>query len=114
MSFIGNLGNMAYIRQTLSSIVKGREVAVAVLASQGISNVPAALLLSGFTQNYRNLLIGVNLGGLGTIIASMASLISYKIFSHRYNQKKGEYLIKFTAVNLLYLAVLTGAYLLIR
>ena len=87
MSFIGNLGNMAYIRQTLSSIVKGREVAVAVLASQGISNVPAALLLSGFTQNYRN---------------------------HRYNQKKGEYLIKFTAVNLLYLAVLTGAYLLIR
>ncbi len=110
---IGNLGNIEYIKQALSSIVEGREVYVAVLASQFISNVPATLLLSGFTGDYRSLLIGVNLGGLGTFIASMASLISYKIYAHNYNESKGEYLIKFTIVNIVYLAILMIGYLII-
>lgn len=78
--------------------------------SQVISNVPAALLLSGFTDNARALLIGTNLGGLGTLIASMASLISYKYIALSFPEKKGKYLGFFTAVNLLFLAVLLVFY----
>lgn len=110
---IGNLGNIQYIRDTLAQIVDGKEVYVSVLASQFISNVPATLLLSGFTNNLKELLVGVNLGGLGTIIASMASLISYKIYAHRYNDTKGKYLVAFTIVNLIYLAILLVAYALL-
>lgn len=106
---IGNLGNISAIREGLSSVVETREIYVAVAASQFISNVPATLLLSGFTDNYRNLLIGVNLGGLGTFIASMASLISYKIYAHNYNETKGRYLAWFTVVNVIYLVILMGA-----
>jgi len=111
---IGNLGNMESIREALSRIVETREVYVAVLASQFISNVPATILLRGFTEDLRSLLIGVNLGGLGTFIASMASLISYKIYAHRYNDSKGEYLLKFTVVNVIYLAILLLGYVIIK
>lgn len=104
--FTGNMGNIEAIRDALQSLVSGREIAVGILSSQAISNVPAALLLSGFTQDYKSLLLGVNLGGLGTLIASMASLISYKIYAHNYNKTKGIYLIWFTIANLLFLAVL--------
>ena len=74
-------------------------------ASQIISNVPAALLLSGFSGDYSALIVGTNLGGLGTLIASMASLISYKHIARMYPMEKGRYL-GFTVVNLLFLAVL--------
>lgn len=110
---IGNLGNITAIQTALSSIVGTREVYVGVAASQFISNVPATLLLSGFTTDYRSLLIGVNLGGLGTMIASMASLISYKIYAHNYNDTKGKYLIWFSIVNIIYLAILLIAYVII-
>ena len=76
--FVGNVGRIPAFRFFLQEAVAGREVYAAIAASQVISNVPAALLLSGFTNAYEQLLIGVNLGGLGTLIASMASLISYK------------------------------------
>lgn len=76
--FIGNIGRMPAFCSFLQKIIEGREVMTAVAASQVISNVPAALLLSGFTENVEALIIGTNLGGLGTLIASMASLISYK------------------------------------
>ena len=111
---IGNLGNIEQIRMWLSKLVETREVFVGVIASQFISNVPATLLLSGFTDDYSSLLIGVNLGGLGTFIASMASLISYKIYAHNYNDTKGRYLLTFTWVNLAYLAVLLAEYMLLR
>jgi len=104
--FTGNLGNIPKIRDTLQALVEGRELIVGVVASQAISNVPAALLLSGFTSDYKALLNGVNIGGLGTLIASMASLISYKIFANRYNEKKGAYFKWFTIVNVLFLLVL--------
>lgn len=107
---IGNLGNITAIQSALSIAVSGREVYVGVAASQFISNVPATLLLSGFTEDFRSLLIGVNLGGLGTMIASMASLISYKIYAHRYNDTKGKYLLWFSVVNVIYLAILLLAY----
>lgn len=110
---IGNLGNISAIRDALTRIVGGKEVYVAVLSSQFISNVPATLLLSGFTNDYRSLLIGVNIGGLGTFIASMASLISYKIYAHNYNDTKGRYLLSFTVVNVIYLAILLAGYMVI-
>lgn len=110
---IGNLGNITAIQTALSSIVETREVYVGVAASQFISNVPATLLLSGFTSDYRSLLIGVNLGGLGTMIASMASLISYKIYAHNYNDTKGKYLLWFSIVNVIYLAILLIAHIVI-
>ena len=75
---IGNLGRIPVIRETLQNLLLGREVIVSFLASQFISNVPAAVLLSEFTTRYDLLIAGVNIGGLGTLIASMASLISYK------------------------------------
>ena len=81
---------------------------VAVLSSQVVSNVPAALLLSGFTDNYNALIIGTNLGGLGTLIASMASLISYKQFVNEYPKEKGRYFKYFTVMNIVFLAVLLG------
>lgn len=104
--FTGNLGNLPAFRSVLEEIVEGRELLVGLLASQCISNVPAALLLSGFTENSKGLLLGVNIGGLGTLIASMASLISYKIYAHNYNKTKGVYLMWFTFANLMFLAVL--------
>lgn len=103
---IGNLGRISQIREALEYFVSGREILTGVLASQVISNVPAAVLLSGFTENYRDLLVGVNLGGLGTLIASMASLISFKLYTGHYKENRGKYLLWFTLVNLLYLLIL--------
>lgn len=109
--FTGNMGNITSVRDALQQLVGGRELAVGIISSQAISNVPAALLLSGFTTNYKALLIGVNLGGLGTLIASMASLISYKIFAKEYNNQKGKYFGWFTIANVIFLAVLVVAVL---
>lgn len=104
--FTGNMGRLPAICDTLESLVTGRELGIGILTSQMISNVPAALLLSGFTEDYRTLLLGVNIGGLGTLVASMASLISYKIYAQHYNRTKGIYLLWFTVANLVFLAIL--------
>ncbi|MBO5098225.1 MAG: anion permease [Agathobacter sp.] len=104
--FTGNMGNIPVIKNALQQLVEGREVLIGVLSSQAISNVPAALLLSGFTSDYKALLVGVNLGGLGTLIASMASLISYKILANKYNEKKGKYFLWFTLANIVFLVIL--------
>lgn len=101
--FIGNLKNIAPVSEFLRSIVGGNEVLVGIASSQIFSNVPAALLLSGFTENVSDLLIGVNLGGLGTLIASMASLISFK-YVIKENVPAGRYILVFSAVNIVYLA----------
>ena len=78
----------------------------AIIASQFMSNVPAAILLSGFTSQYADLIIGVNLGGLGTLIASMASLISFKFLAKEMPEKKGAYLLYFTISSLVFLVLL--------
>ncbi|MBE6939471.1 MAG: citrate transporter [Ruminococcaceae bacterium] len=104
--FIGNMGRIEAFRSLLSSVLEGHEQLVAILASQVISNVPAALLLSGFTENWEALIIGTNLGGLGTLIASMASLISYKQIGRLYPQQRGRYLFLFTVVNIAVLMIL--------
>ena len=104
--FIGNMKSIPAVSEALSALVAGREMTVGILLSQVISNVPAAMLLSGFTAEYAPLLVGVNLGGLGTIIASMASLISYKLYAAQPSAKAGKYMGVFTVVNVLFLAVL--------
>ncbi len=104
--FIGNMGQVPVFHDFLQRVVEGNETLTAVLASQIISNVPAALLLSGFTDNLPALIVGVNLGGLGTLIASMASLISYKYIAREEKDKKRAYLGAFTLANIVFLAAL--------
>ena len=104
--FIGNLGRIPAMQEAISSILEGRELFVSFLLSQVVSNVPAAVLLSGFTTEWKGLLFGVNIGGLGTLIASMASLISYKFFVQEVPEAKGKYLKDFTKMNLIFAAVL--------
>lgn len=104
--FIGNLGRIPAFSEWLQNILDGREVLVSVLASQVTSNVPAALLLSGFTTQTEGLIIGTNLGGLGTLIASMASLISYRQIARELPDKKGRYFGLFTVSNVIFLALL--------
>lgn len=104
--FIGNMGRIDTFRQLLEQVVDGHELVTAVIASQVISNVPAAILLSGFTENIPALIAGTNLGGLGTIIASMASLISFKYVARENRALCGKYLGYFTIVNVIFLAVL--------
>lgn len=104
--FIGNMGRIPAFREFLQGIIAGNEVLTAVISSQVISNVPAALLLSGFTDNYEALILGTNLGGLGTLIASMASLISYKYIVKENKCGKGAYFGFFTVANVLFLIIL--------
>lgn len=112
--FVGNMGRIPALRQLLESVVAGNEVLTAAASSQIISNVPAALLLSGFTQDMRGLIIGTNTGGLGTLIASMASLISYKQLCAQRPQEKGRYMLCFTVSNVVMLAALLGEYFALR
>lgn len=104
--FIGNMGRIEPVRMFLTDILTGREMPVGFLSSQIISNVPAAVLLSGFTDNWQELLKGVNIGGLGTLIASMASLISYKLYVKEEPDRKLGYLCRFTGMNILFAVVL--------
>lgn len=109
--FIGNMGRIDIVRTIINAILSGREVIVSFLCSQVISNVPTAILLSGFTTEYKALMIGVNIGGLGTVIASLASLISYKFYAQEIKKEKeqdnyvdcensiGKYMLHFTIVN---------------
>ena len=104
--FIGNVGSLPDVREFLENAVRGREVETGILASQVISNVPAALLLSKFTTDGTGLLVGVNLGGLGTLIASMASLITYRLYAASARALKGRYFAEFTLWNVVFLAAL--------
>ena len=106
--FIGNMGRIPAFNIFIQKIIDGNEVLTSVVASQFMSNVPAALLLSGFTDQYELLVVGTNLGGLGTLIASMASLISFKYIGREYGHLKGKYMLYFTISNILFLIVLFG------
>ena len=108
--FIGNLGRIPAFSQLLSDILTGREVVTSVIASQVMSNVPAAILLSGFTDHIRELVIGTNLGGLGTLIASMASLISFKYVAREDRSFRGRYFLEFTVANVIFLFIMMILY----
>ncbi len=104
--FIGNMGRVPQFSGLLQRVIEGNELLTAVVSSQFMSNVPAALLLSGFTEKFEQLIIGTNLGGLGTLIASMASLISFKYVGKEYPKLRGKYFWVFTVSNILFLIVL--------
>ena len=108
--FTGNIGSEPNIKQMLTSEVSGHEFIAAVASSQVISNVPATLLLYPFAQNTRSLLAGVNVGGLGTLVASLASLISYKLYAQATSDSRfpsgKAYLVLFTVCNLVMLSIL--------
>ncbi len=109
---IGNLQNIPFFNSLFSQWIIGNEVIWGVLVSQVISNVPAAILLSGFSTNYEAIIVGINIGGLGTLIASMANLISYKILAREFNDFKSRYLIVFTVLNIALLLILLAVYVL--
>lgn len=104
--FVGNIGEIDSVKGFVSSIIEGKTLITGVALSQVISNVPAAVMLSGFTGEANELMVGVNLGGLGTLIASLASLISYKFYAQKYPANIGRYIKSFTIYNVSFLAVL--------
>ena len=109
--FTGTVSDIPAVSDFLRSILDRpfSVFAAGILSSQILSNVPAALLLSGFTRNSRQLLLGVNIGGLGTLIASLASIISYKLFKiENENSRHTDYFRIFTVYNFIFLVVLTG------
>lgn len=109
---IGNLENISFFTLIFKKWIVGNEVLCGIISSQVISNVPAAMLLSGFSTNYESIIIGINIGSFGTLIASMANLISYKILVRECGEFKIRYLIIFTILNVLLLLILFGVYIL--
>ena len=104
--FIGNVGAVPGVARALPRLLHGREEIVAAAVSQVVSNVPAAMLLAPFSSDLPALIRGVNIGGLGTLIASMASLISYQYYARRPDARRGRYLLVFTGLNALFLTLL--------
>lgn len=111
--FAGNLARLDAVDSLLRRLLAGREYLTSLAASQVISNVPAALLLSGFTDNARALLLGTNVGGLGTPIASLASLISLKLYFRSEGARPGRFMAEFTAANVVLLVLLSAFCLLV-
>lgn len=103
---IGNLGQIPAIRNAILTMLRGHELGISVLASQVVSNVPAAILLSGFTDKAEALIVGTNIGGLGTLIASMASIITFQLYVRRRGAQTGRYFRTFTVWNCVDLAAL--------
>lgn len=104
--FVASVKACEPVRAWLEAMMARSPMAVALLTSQVISNVPACLLLSPFTQDAKALALGVDLGGLGTLIASLASLISFRLYGAGEGAQKGRYFAVFTGVNVLFLAVM--------
>ena len=111
---IGNLENIPFLSRLFSKWILGNEVIFAILSSQIISNVPSSILLARFSTSYKAIIIGVNIGGFGTLIASMANLISYKILIKEYSKFKLKYLLVFSILNVILLFSLFGVYLIIK
>lgn len=111
--FVGNIARIDAVSEFFSGILTGRELIVSALLSQVISNVPAAVMLAEFTDNGTQLLLGVDIGGFGTIIASMASLIAFQIYRGSERAQTGKYMGVFTLVNVTLLVLLLGTQLII-
>ena len=104
--FSGNMGRIEAVREFFSMLLEKSTLIVSALSCQVISNVPSAILLSQFTENYRELLLGVNIGGTGTLIASLASLITFRSYTSVNPGKAGSYILKFSLFNFAFLAIL--------
>ncbi len=97
--FAGNMGRIPAVRQVFSALLEKNTMLVSALSCQVISNVPSAILLSQFTDQYKALLYGVNIGGAGTLIASLASLITFREYTKHNPGKSGSYIALFSALN---------------
>lgn len=104
--FVGNTSQVEQVKLWADNLLAGRELFISALISQIISNVPAAIMLAPFTKQSAALLLGVNLGGLGTLVASLASLISYRLYINNANADSKTYLYTFTLINFIFLAIL--------
>lgn len=107
--FAGNLSRIDAVNTLISSLLEKDTLLVSVLSCQGISNVPSAILLSRFTNDYKSLLMGVNIGGTGTLIASLASFITFSEFRVLYPGHSKLYFWLFTLVNVIFLVIMTAA-----
>lgn len=112
--FSGNMARIDVIRSIFSALLEKSTLLFSVLSCQVISNVPSAILLSQFTENYRDLLVGVNIGGAGTLIASLASLITFREYTSVNPDKAGYYIKIFSLFNFGFLGILTVFMLLLK
>ena len=106
--FSGNMASIPAVSGFFSSLLEKSTLVVSALSCQLISNVPSAILLSRFTENYRELLVGVNIGGVGTLISSLASLITFREYLRREPGKAGRYLALFSLFNFAFLFLMLG------
>jgi len=106
--FAGNMARLEAVRAFFSTLLQKNTLVFSVLSCQCISNVPSAILLSQFTENYGDLLVGVNIGGVGTLIASLASLITFREYTSHYPEKTMHYILLFSAFNFGFLIFLTA------
>ena len=106
--FAGNMARIEVVKDIFSFLLQKSTLLFSVLSCQCISNVPSAILLSQFTSNYQDLLIGVNIGGVGTLISSLASLITFREYTKNNPGKTGYYVKLFSAFNFAFLFILTG------
>lgn len=107
--FAGNMARISAVRELLEGLMQKNALLVSALSCQAISNVPSAILLSQFTNEYQALLLGVNIGGVGTLISSLASLITFREYAkHDHNGVK-KYILLFSAFNFAFLLILLGA-----
>ena len=104
--FAGNMGRIDVVREFFSHLLNINTLIFSAMSCQVISNVPSAILLSQFTDNYKELLLGVNIGGAGTLIASLASLITFKEYTKQDPKHTVGYIVKFTAFNFAFLLIL--------
>ena len=104
--FSGNMARIGQVRELFSMLLGKSTLLFSVISCQVISNVPSAILLSQFTDNYKDLLLGVNIGGVGTLIASLASLITFREYTKQNKGKTGQYVLLFSAFNFAFLAIL--------
>lgn len=105
--FSGNMARIDLVRNFFSGLMEKNTLLVSVLSCQVISNVPSAILLSQFTDYYADLLLGVNIGGVGTLISSMASLITFREYTKHNPNAGGRYMGEFSLLNFAFLAILT-------
>lgn len=105
--FAGNLSRIPAVNELISALLEKDTLLVSVASCQGISNVPSAILLSRFTTDYKSLLLGVNIGGTGTLIASLASLITFSEFRILYPGHTKQYFWLFTLLNFAFLIIMT-------
>lgn len=106
--FAGNMARIEPVQRLFSWLLSKSTLLFSVASCQVISNVPSAILLSQFTDNYPHLLLGVNIGGVGTLISSLASLITFREYTKRNPKKTGYYVLLFSAFNFAFLLLLTG------